>query len=322
MTFVLQTSRSFGRGTKDLATDAAQQGIELLTGPSHHALEELAQDLARVVAWIAGTGPITAEHMAAAPHLRIIARYGVGVDSVDLDAAHARGITVTNTPGANSGAVADLAIALILGSLRHVTTDDREARAGRWNALAGRELGSLSVGIVGFGRIGQGVAQRVSGFGSRVLAHDPYVPADVFQSLGVRQADLDTLFSTCDVITLHAPGGELVVTDDRLSLLPPGALLVNTARADLMDENLVAAALRDGRLGMFATDVLAGETNGQPSPLLAEDLAPLVTITPHLGAQTLQAVDAMGQMALDNVVAVLGGKPPINPVVYEGKEKE
>jgi D-3-phosphoglycerate dehydrogenase len=314
VTRVLVTSRSFGKGTKDLVAAATVKGLELTFGPSHHSLSELRLDLSLAEAWIAGTGPVTAEHMDAAPGLRVIARYGVGVDAVDLAAAARRGIIVTNTPGANSGAVADLALALILGSLRHISWGDREVRAGRWNVLPGRELGSLVVGIVGFGRIGQGVAERISGFGSRMLAVDPYVSVEFFDRLGVEQTDLDTLFAQSDVVTLHAPGGEMVANRRRLGMMKPGSVVVNTARADLVDEVALAEALREGLVGSFASDVLSGDTQGSTSPLLAPDLAAQVTLTPHLGAQTLQAVDHMGQMALDNVVSVLAGTIPPNPV--------
>lgn len=314
MAVLLATSRSFGDGDRDLAAEVAAAGHELLRGPADHDLAALAPLLARTDAWIAGTGPIADAHLSAAPRLRVIARYGVGVEAVDVTAATRRGIAVTNTPGANADAVADHAVGLMLAALRHVADGDRRVRQGDWRARRGRELGALRVGIVGFGRIGQGVARRLGGFGSPLTAYDPYLPADLFPGLGATRADLDDLFATSDLVTLHAPGGHRIADAARLALLPRGAVLVNTARADLVDEAAVAGALRSGTLAGFAGDVLEGDTAGHDSPLLAADLADRVVVTPHLGAQTTQAVDNMGSVALENALAVLEGRTPPHPV--------
>ena len=130
-------------------------------------------------AWIAGTGPVSAAHLDAAPRLRLVARYGVGVEAVDVAAAADRGVLVTNTPGANSDAVADHAVALMLALLRDITVGDRAVRGGDWQVRRGRQLGSVTVGIVGLGRIGRGVAARLQGFGTTVLGYDPYVDASL-----------------------------------------------------------------------------------------------------------------------------------------------
>ena len=307
---ILVTSRSFSDGDLDLVARANTVGHRIMRGPAHHDLGELRAHLHGADAWIAGTGPITADHLAGAPRLKIIARYGVGTESVDLAAAAERGVTVTNTPGANADAVADHTIGLMLAALRFVADGDRRVRAGDWSVRRGRELGAATVGIVGFGRIGQGVARRLRGFGSRVVATDPFLPAERIRDLGADPLALDELFRTADVITLHAPGGQRIVDAERLSDVRMGGVIINTARADLLDEDAVAAALRDGRLAGFAADTLAGDTAATSSPLLADDLAPLVTVTPHLGAQTTQAVDNMGAMSLDDVIAVLRGDEP------------
>ena len=253
--------------------------------------------------------------MRAAPRLKVVARYGVGTEAVDLDAARRRGIPVTNTPGANAEAVADHAVGLMLAALRFIPDGDRRVRRGDWSVRRGRELGAATVGIVGFGRIGQGVARRLSGFGSRVLAADPFLPAQRIAESGAEAVDLDELFRAADVITLHAPGGQMLVDADRLSGIRGGTVLVNTARPDLVDERALALALRDGRLGAYAADTLDGDTAASAGPLLAEDLADRVIVTPHLGAQTTQAVDNMGSISLDDVLAVLRGEAPRHPVV-------
>lgn len=318
MAVILATSRSFSSGSRDLIGELASAGHTVTVAGSGHDLDELRPALADAVAWIAGTGPVTAEHLAAAPRLKVVARYGVGFEAVDLEAARERGIVVTNTPGANSGAVADHTVGLMLAVLRGTTEGDRRVRAGDWSVLRGRELGSLTVGIVGFGRIGQGVARRLSGFGSRVVAHDPWLADDAIRGAGAEPLDVASMAARCDLVSLHAPGGTAIVDAGWLASARPGLVLVNTARPDLVDEEAVASALRNGVIAGFAADTLAGDTSGLPSPLLAEDLADRVIVTPHFGAQTVEAVDGMGSLAVDNVLAVLSGAAPLHPVPSKG----
>ncbi|MFX4271809.1 NAD(P)-dependent oxidoreductase [Propionibacteriaceae bacterium Y1685] len=306
---VLVTSRSFDGGSGGLTARLAEAGLEVVRSGPGHELSDL-RELDQVVAWIAGTGPITAEHLDLFAELRVIARYGVGHESVDHSAAAAREVVITNTPGANSDAVADHTLALMLAALRQVHIGDRRVRAGDWNALRGRELGSLHVGLIGFGRIGQLVAARLKGFGSRISAYDPVPPS----MPGVDAvADLSEL-SGCDLVSVHAPGGPVVITPAFLDRVTPGFTLINTARPELIDETALAAALRSGQVATFAADTLTGDAAGGASPLLAEDLADRVLLTPHSGAQTLEAIDRMGAMAVANVLAVLAGAEPPHPV--------
>ncbi len=311
---VLVTSRSFSSGDLDLTGELEAADARILTGPSTHDLDVLRPLLAEATAWIAGTGPVTAAHLDAAPALQIIARYGVGVEALDLDAAAQRGVLVTNTPGANTGAVADHAVALVLAALRDVPAGDRGVRAGRWAVHRTREMGGLSVGIVGLGRIGRAVAARLSGFGSTLLGFDPWVPAADLEALGVEGVDLDTLARRSDVISLHAPGEKVVVDRPFLDLVRPDLLLVNTARATLVDEPALADALRAGRLGRYASDVLGSEAGQHANPLLADDLLDRTLFTPHCAAQTVEAVDGMGRGAVDAVLAHLRGERPPNLV--------
>jgi D-3-phosphoglycerate dehydrogenase / 2-oxoglutarate reductase len=221
---------------------------------------------------------------------------------------------VTNTPGANSDAVADHTVGLLLAALRGIAAGDRRVRAGTWTVSRGRELGSLTVGLVGFGRIGHGVARRLRGFGTRVLAHDPGVDAAQIRVAAVEPVTLADLPARCDAVSLHAPGGRTLVDADWLRTCRDGLVLVNTARADLVDERALADALRDGRVGAYAADTLVVESVGNDSPLLAADIADRVVVTPHLGAQTTEAVDRMGSLAVADVLAVLAGASPAHPV--------
>jgi D-3-phosphoglycerate dehydrogenase len=314
MNRVVVTSRSFSSGSIDLVGRLREAGLEVVTAAPHHGLEDLRGPLSDAVAWIAGTGPIGQAQLDLAPSLRVIARYGVGYDAVDIDAATARGIVVTNTPGANSDAVADHALALTLAALRAVVEGDRRVRAGDWSAVRGSEVGSATVGVVGFGRIGRGVAARFAGFGSRVLVHDPYVATHVIEADGYAAVGLGELFEQADIVSLHLPGGSVVVDSDLLATVKHGQLLVNTARADLVDEGALAAALRSGAVRAYAADTLVAEGVDSASPLLSADLADRVVVTPHLGAQTVEAIDRMGSLAVDDVLAVLAGRPPAHPV--------
>jgi len=311
---VVVTSRSFGRGRLDLEATLAGAGLEVVRAAATHDRDELRAALDGAVAWIAGTGPVGPAELDLGPDLAVVARYGVGVDAVDLDAARERGVVVTNTPGANSAAVADHAVALLLAVLRSVVAGDRALRTGDWGTRRGRELGACTVGIVGFGRIGQGLARRLSGFGSTLLVHDPYLDEEAAAEAGATPTDLDAMAAQADVVSLHAPGGRLLVDAAWVARARPGLVLVNTARADLVDEDAVAAGLRSGALGGYAADTLRTEGDGTASPLLAADLADRVAVTPHLGAATVEAADRMGAAAVDDVLAVLAGRAPTHPV--------
>ncbi|APF34746.1 hydroxyacid dehydrogenase [Microbacterium sp. AISO3] len=312
---VLVTSRSFGGGGTDFAAELDAAGYEVVRSSPAHDLAELEALLPGVDGWIAGTGPVTAAHLELAPALRVVARYGVGIDKVDVAAAAARGVVVTNTPGANSSAVAEHTVALLLAALRGVPAADRRVRAGDWSGWQARELSALTVGVLGLGRIGRLVIERLGGFRPRVLGADPWVPTDdpIFDE--IERASADDLARSCDVVTLHAPGGQTVVDDAWLGASDRPVLLVNTARADLIDEDAVAAALRSGRVWAYAADTLATENHGEgASPLLAPDLADRVIVTPHLAAQTREGVDGMGRMATADLRAVLEGREPRHPV--------
>lgn len=314
---VLVTSRSFSQGSVDTASRLEAAGFDILTAAHHHDLAELATLLPDAVAWIAGTGQITHEHIALAPNLRIIARYGVGTDAVDVEAAEDAGVLVSNTPTANSESVADLALALLLSSLRKIPVGDRAVRRGDWSAIRGREIGSLTVGIAGYGRIGRSVASKILALGGSVIAYDPFVRSDE----RVTMVDDFAALAACDAVSLHAPGGQQLITAEWLAAAS-GMALVNTARGDLVDEHAVASALSSGALASYAADTLDSEKNPDAvSPLLAPDLADLVTITPHLGAQTIDAVDRMSIGTTDDVLLALSGVAPRNPVLSARKAR-
>lgn len=309
---VLVTSRSFSSGEHDGAARLREAGLRIVTAPHTHALDELAELLPQADAWIAGTGPVTEEHFALAPKLRIVARYGVGVDAVDVEAAARRGVLVANTPAANSESVAELAFVFALLGLRRIPRGDAALRRGDWSAIRGAGIEGRRVGVVGYGRIGRGFARRAIALGASVSIFDPWLPEGAEGDDVTRVAELAELASL-DVVSLHSPGGETLVDADWLARAD-GLVLVNTARADLVDEHAVAEALRDGRLASYAADTLSTESAGGTSPLLADDLRELTTFTPHLGAQTVQAIDMMTRLSVDAVLDVVAGREPAHLV--------
>lgn len=312
---VLVTTRSFSTGARDVAADLATAGCEVVRGAVDHDLTAIGEPLSRAVAWIAGTSPVTATHLAVAPHLRVVARYGVGVDKVDVNAAAEQGVVVTNTPGANTASVADHTVALLLASLRGVIRGNSAVRRADWRAWRARDLRALTVGLLGFGRIGQATAARLLGFGATVLAADPAIDSGIAAARGVELVPPDALPGGCDAVCLHLPGGQLVVDSQWLSRSQGPLWLINTARADLVDEAALAMRMRTRSDLFYAADTLQQEHGDAPgSPLLADDLADRVIITPHLAANTLEAVDQMGAMVVANVLAVLHGTTPPNPV--------
>jgi D-3-phosphoglycerate dehydrogenase len=276
--------------------------------------EELAALLSDADGLIVGAIPLTAAHFAAAPRLRVVAMHGVGVDHIDLAAARQHGVTVTNAPGSNDASVADLAVALMLACLRHLPAGDRAARDGCWGGIIGEELTGKTVGILGWGRIGRGVARRLAGFDVEIVAHDPYVSASEIEASGARAMALDDLLQTSDIVSLHLPltaETSNLLDARRLALMRPSAYLINTARGGIVDEEVLARRLREGHLRGAGLDCFAVEPPVD-NPLLE---LPSVVVSPHIGAQTREAVSRMGTMAATNVIRVLGGEEPLARVV-------
>lgn len=316
---VLVTPRSFSSGSFDARGALERAGLEVVTSGPDHQLATIGAALHEATAWIAGTAPVTAEHLAHAPQLRIISRYGAGVDSVDVRAAGRRGVVVTNTPDANANAVADLTVALVLSALRDIPAGDRRVRAGDWSVRRSRELETSTVGIVGLGRIGRRVAARLQAFGSKIVGHDPWVPGKELRELGIAPAGLEEISRRADIVTLHAPGGETIIDGRWLGQVKPGLILVNAARAALVDEDEIADALQSGRLSCYATDTLSTESlvagqHARGSRLLDTRLSEKTIFSPHSGAQTMDAVDRMGRDAVGAVLEFLRGVTPRNVV--------
>ncbi|KRT68809.1 MAG: phosphoglycerate dehydrogenase, D-3-phosphoglycerate dehydrogenase [candidate division NC10 bacterium CSP1-5] len=249
---------------------------------------------------IAGTEPLNAEVLQAAGRLKVISRCGVGVDNVDLATAEALGIAVLTTTGAATNAVAELVLAGILALLRHLPSLDRRCKAREWKREMGRLLEDRCVGIVGLGRIGKRVAELVSAFRAQVVAHDLLEDREFARVHRIEYLPLDSLLRRADIVTLHVnlgPATKGLIRAEQLALMRPGALLVNCARGDLVDEVALADAIRTGHLGGAFLDTFGEEP--YVGPLL--DL-PQVLVTPHIGAYTVESRVAMEMEAARNLI--------------------
>jgi D-3-phosphoglycerate dehydrogenase / 2-oxoglutarate reductase len=264
--------------------------------------------------------PITEAVLQALPRLRLVSRYGVGVDSVDIEAARRHGVWVCNVPDYGTEEVSLHAVAMLLALLRNLAGHDREVRAGRWNYQLGgplRRPSSLTLGVVGLGRIGRMTAERAAPWFGAVVGFDPYLPDDAWPG-DVARLDLPELFSRSSAVTLHLPltdttrglvGGEL------LGLMPRGSYLVNTARGGLVDPDAVVGALEEGALAAVAFDVLPQEPPAAGHPLLTH---PRAMITPHVAWYSTEAEIELRRKAAQNIVDWARTGRPTYPVV-EGR---
>lgn len=313
---VLVTPASFAKHDPALKTDLENLVGEVIYNPTGKPLSsaEVARLLPGVDGYIAGLDVIDRNALAGANNLKVISRYGVGVDAVDLEAARKKGIVVTNTPGANSASVAELTIGLMLALARQLQQAFSATRQGKWPRLSGVTLEGKTVGIIGLGSIGKITARRLSGFDCQVLAFDPYPDVSFANQHAITLAGLDELLSRSDFVSLHLPlltGTRNLVDEEFIGRMKKGAYLVNTARGELVDENALFIALESGYLAGAALDALVQEPPDPSHPLLT---LPNVITTPHLGAQTDWAVNQMGRMALADCLAVLQGRTPAHAV--------
>ena len=249
--------------------------------------------------------------------VRIIASYGVGYDHIDLDAARARGITVTNTPEVLTDCTADLAMALLLAAARRVGEGERHVRAGAWEGwrpmhLLGAKVAGKTLGLIGFGRIGQAVARRAHfGFGMRVLFHDPLPPpAGVAEAVGATAgASLEAVLEAADFVSLHCPATPAtrhLMNGERLARMPAHAFLINTSRGDVVDQTALAAALQGGGLAGAGLDVHEDEPRVAPALMALEN----VVLLPHLGSASVETRVAMGMRVAANLDAFFAGAEP------------
>ncbi|MBK8136776.1 MAG: phosphoglycerate dehydrogenase [Chloroflexi bacterium] len=314
---VLVTPTSYGRHDPRLLSDLRAVVGEVVVSTTGKPLtsSDLRALLPGIHGMIAGLDTLDAAALASADCLRVIARYGIGVERVDLRAAEARGIVVCNTPGANSNAVAELTVGFLIALARALIPANTALKQGSWLRVSGVSLEGKTIGLIGYGAIGKRVAGLMRMLGCTVIAHDPYVPDATMREAQVVPASLDDLLRQSDYVSLHLP-----VTDDTrgmvntafLSQMKRGASLINTARGELIDDDALIEALNTGQLGGAALDAFTREP---PAPDDALIVHPNVIVTPHIGGNTDSATNAMGWMALQECLAVLRGEPPQHRVI-------
>ena len=267
---------------------------------------ELTGLLADCDGYLAGLDFVSGEVLKSCSKLRAISRYGAGCDRVDTKTARALGIPVSNTPGANAQAVAELSFGMLLALARKIPYLHAETAQGKWVRTKGTELAGKTLGIIGLGAIGRQVAQCSTGFRMQVLAYDPYIQEDYCKEHGITPVSLETLLASSDFITLHLPLNENtrhLIDRDALIKMKPGAIIVNASRGGIVDEDAAYQALTEGTLGGLGLDAFEQEPPGA-STLFA---LPNVIATPHTGAHTNEAAIAMADMAVDNLIAMLEG---------------
>jgi D-3-phosphoglycerate dehydrogenase len=264
--------------------------------------------------------PIPAEVIRGLTRCRVIARYGIGLDTIDIDEASAHGIVVTNVPDYCIDEVSDHALALILSLVRRVAVLDRSVRAGGWDLAPARPVHRLRgqiLGLVGFGRIARRLIEKVAPIGLRPIAYDPFVPAEEIVSAGAEAADVDRVLAASDVVSIHAPLMEStrhLIGLAELRGMKPGAFLVNTSRGPLVDLDALGAVRAEGHLGGVGLDVLETEPPDPDDPLLRD---PGVVVTPHAAFYSEEATAEQQRKAAEQVVAALAGELPVYAVNAE-----
>lgn len=256
--------------------------------------------------YLAGLDSITKDVLLNCPRLKAISRYGAGYDRVDLAAAKSQGILVSNTPGANAQAVAELAVGMLLSLARHITHLHSETIHGKWIRSTGEELLGKTIGIIGLGAIGKRVAHCCIGFDINVLAYDPYIQEDYCREHQITPVSLETLLEKSDFITLHLPLNDTtyhLINAAAIASMKSNAIIVNASRGGIIDEKAAYDALISGKLGGLGLDAFEKEPP-EDSPLFS---LPNVIATPHTGAHTKQAAEAMADMAVDNLITMLSG---------------
>jgi D-3-phosphoglycerate dehydrogenase len=309
---ILVTPTSFAKYNKNLAKDLEKVVGKVVYNTTGKPLKEA--DLLHVIGdfdgMIAGLDEITGKVINNAKNLKVIARYGAGVDRVDLQEAKKAGIYVTNTPGVNSVSVAELTIGLAIAAARNIIAGDLETQKGQWPRLSGTSLCGKTFGIIGLGNIGKEVAARLSLFKIKILAYDIYFDKEFASKFGIEYVDLDTLIKSSDFISLHIPVSPEtlnIINKDSLEKMKKGVILINTSRGELLDEDALYDSLVSGQIKAAALDAFKKEPPDRSSKLLS---LPQVITTPHIGAATDNASDEMTRISIMDCLAVLKGKKP------------
>lgn len=303
---ILITPRSFGKTNPDLFLRLERAGLELVRNDTGGILDE--QAMIKLIGpcsgVILGVDPLNAAVLAAAPNLRAVSKYGVGLDNIDLEECRKRNISVSRTVGANSNAVADFAFALALAVARKLVRIDRGCHERDWSKITSIDVYGKTIGIIGLGAVGKCVVRRARGFEMRIIAYDTFWDADFADEMGIARASVDEICANADFISLHCPLNDEtanLLDARRIGMMKKNAIVINTARGGLIDEAALLAALKSGGIYGAGLDVFAEEPPQNPEWYELEN----VVIGSHCSSSTKGATELMGSMAVDNLLKAL-----------------
>jgi len=316
MSKILVTATNYSiycKKAKDLLEHHGHEIIENTFGRPL-TFEEISNVISDIDGVIAGVDTWNEDVFKIAPKLKIIARFGIGVDNIDLAAAKRYGITVTNARG-STNAVAELTIGLILGLLRKIPGLDTSTRKGYWERFVGYELAGKKVGLIGFGHIGQSVAKKLKAFDVELYAYDKYPDENKAKELGVSLVSFDEIIENCDIISLHIPSTKEThhaLGQKEFEKMKDGAFLINTARGAIIDEKALYTALKAGKLAGAGIDVYEKEPADAQNPLFELEN---IVVTPHTGAETYETIEKVSIITAKAIIDYFDGKKPENILV-------
>lgn len=301
---VLITPRSYGKNDPSVFEELKAAGFEYVTNPVGRILteDEMIEYIKGCDAVILGVDPMSARVIESADKLKVISRYGVGLDNVDMNAAQAKGVSVYRTAGANSNAVADYAFGLMLDITRKISFIDRQCRRGNWQKIKTNEIYGKTIGILGLGAIGKGVAKRASGFDMKILAYDPFEDKEFADKYNVKYTDLETIYKNADFISLHLPLVEEtkhLISDKEFEMMKGNAVIVNTARGAIIDEKALYYALAENKIMGAGIDVFDHEPPQHGAFIELDN----VVIGSHCAASSIEAIDNMTRLSTDNLLS-------------------
>ncbi len=308
---ILITPRTFGKTDTGPIEVLRSQGYELTFNPYGRLLteDEMINLLSDVDGIIVGLDPMTDKVLNSAPKLKIISKYGVGIDNIAINCATEHKIMVTNTPGANSLAVAELTMGLILDVARQISFSDRRLRQNKWGRYYGFELKDKTLGLIGTGQIAREVAVRARGFGMKILGFDLFPDTEWARTVDATYLPLDELLAAADIVSLHLPLTKDTyhfISGRELAIMKQTAILINTARGGIVDDEALFQALQANQIAGAGLDVYEKEPPVDSMFLSLDN----VVLTSHIGAHTREALSRMSKMAVDNLVAGLSGRRP------------
>lgn len=314
---VLVTATNYSKYCQAGKQILERAGCEIIENPNGrpYKMSELKEIIGDVDGVIVGVDTWNEEIFQVAPKLKCMARFGVGVDNIDLNAAQKYGVIVCNSPGINSSAVAEQAVALMFSLVRQIPQLNQEVRKGKWTRSMFHELKSRTVGVLGFGAIARNFAERLKGFHPNLVAYDKYPDEEKARELGVRLLSLDEVLQQSDILSIHLPAvpeTEHLICKENIQKMKDGVFLINTARGSIVNEKDVVEAIKTGKIGGFGTDVFEKEPVDVSGELFQ---FPNYIATPHVAAETYENCEATSIVTAKELLAVFEGKEPEHRLV-------